>query len=63
MKKFGVILITILVGTILYEIIDPAINPQWLRFLVEIIFIVICGFIGRGIFKATDSKEAPTTTE
>lgn len=64
MKKFGTVLIAVLIGTILYEIIDPPIDPRWLRLIVELAVVVIFGFIGLGIFKSTgDTTDVSANTQ
>lgn len=63
MKKFGSIIVAILIGTTLFEIISPAIEPRWLRFAVEVAVIIIFGFIGLAFYKSIHSKDSQSTTE
>lgn len=60
MKKGGIIIIAILIGTILYEILIPAISPGWpplLRFLIECGVIIVSGYIGSTIATSINHQE------
>ena len=60
MKKGGIIIIAILIGTILYEILIPAISPGWsplLRFLIECGVIIVSGYIGSTIAASMNHQE------
>ncbi len=65
MKKFGIILIAILVGTILFEIIVPAIGieiDETLKFIIEIVVIAVFAFIGLAVSNSKDDKKVDTST-
>ncbi len=66
MKKFGIILIAVLIGTILFEIIIPAIGlemEETLKFIIEIVVIAIFAFIGLAIFNSTDEKRIDAASD
>lgn len=57
MKKFGTILLAVLIGTLIFEIINPAIAPQWLQLIIELVVMTIFGFGGLVYYKATNKKK------
>ncbi|HLR76280.1 MAG TPA: hypothetical protein VK106_01380 [Balneolaceae bacterium] len=54
-------MIAALVGTILYQVISPAITPVWLNLIIEIAVIIIFGFIGAAVSKAIGHESTKVT--
>lgn len=54
-------MIAALVGTILYQVISPAITPAWLNLIIEIAVIIIFGFIGAAVSKAIGNESTKVT--